>query len=156
MAISAIIPDIREHPGRGDRVTEKNLISVSNNCGGCSYCSSCECIECESNTSLDSRQRNKNGDGCQFYTRCQIRRHNTVHSAWLVAGDKIYDATEYLSQHPGGEYSILKKAGGACDCTEDFQFHSKSGRKVWEKYFVGRVKPCPGSPEARQWWMFWM
>ena len=151
MAISTIIPDIRQSSERVglDRALEKNTISE---CGdSCRYCCSCEYQK------LDSRERINTRQNCQYFTRCQIRRHNTMNSAWLVAGDKIYDATKYLNQHPGGEASILKKAGGACDCTEDLKFHSKRGRKEWDKYFVGKVKPCPGSPdETRNWWMFWM
>jgi cytochrome b involved in lipid metabolism len=91
---------------------------------------------------------------------CQIRSHNTVQSCWLVAGENVYDATEYLAMHPGGERSILKKSGGVCDCTEDIHFHSKKGKLVWNKYRIGKVRKCPGPRGAsngddRQWWMFW-
>jgi cytochrome b involved in lipid metabolism len=92
---------------------------------------------------------------------CEIRRHNTEQSCWLVAGDTIYDATSYISQHPGGATSILKKSGGVADCSEDLMFHSKNGRKVWKKYVVGKVKKCPGPDGSLQgdvdkhWWMFW-
>lgn len=92
------------------------------------------------------------------YTMCQVRRHGHESSAWLVAGDYIYDATEYIAKHPGGSTSILKKSGGAADCTEDFHFHSKSGQRLWEKYKVGRVKSCPShviQRSERQWWKFW-
>ena len=90
---------------------------------------------------------------------CEIQRHNTEESCWLVAGDTIYDATSYISQHPGGATSILKKSGGVADCSEDLMFHSKSGRRVWNQYIVGKVKKCPG-PDGqgdgeKQWWMFW-
>merc|ERR1712151_244684 len=155
MAIQARIQDITTRPNRrAERIAEKNAHTISK-CDACIHCNdSYDCIECDytcRHNSLDFRP-----DGCQYYTMCQIRRHNNIDSAWLVVGDKIYDATEYIHQHPGGEASILKKAGGACDCAEDFKFHSKRGRKVWDKYFVGKVKPCPASPNDRQWWMFWM
>mmetsp|Transcript_23936 Transcript_23936/g.66902 ORF Transcript_23936/g.66902 Transcript_23936/m.66902 type:complete len:192 (-) Transcript_23936:250-825(-) len=91
------------------------------------------------------------------YTMCEIRRHNTEDSCWLVAGDTIYDATTYISQHPGGSNSIIRKSGGACDCTTDLHFHSKSGRKLWNKYIVGKVKRCPsqGRADEKHWWVFW-
>ena len=94
----------------------------------------------------------------RYYSMYEISRHNTEESAWLVAGDEIYDATFYLNQHPGGRTSILRKAGGACDCTEDFEFHSKKGRKLWQKYKIGMVKRYPGQEGYvdRQWWMFWI
>lgn len=80
----------------------------------------------------------------RYYTPCEIRRHNHAGSAWLVAGDTIYDATYYLSSntHPGGVESILKRAGGAQDCTRDLAFHSTKGKKMFQKYEIGKVRPC--------------
>jgi nitrate reductase (NAD(P)H) len=92
---------------------------------------------------------------------CEIARHNTADSCWLLVGDVIYDATSYMQQHqhPGGAASILKKSGGAVDCTMDFNFHSKNGKKTWQKYRVGKLQKCPGlhpQPDEKQWWkIFW-
>ena len=79
----------------------------------------------------------------KYFTICQIRRHNHHQSAWLRVGDTIYDATEYISKHPGGHMSILNKAGGRLDCTEDFNFHSCGARRMWRNYKVGKVCRCP-------------
>jgi hypothetical protein len=93
------------------------------------------------------------------YTLCQVRKHCTEQSAWIVAGKDIYDVTSYISRHPGGAQSILRKTGGAMDCTEDLQFHSKAGRKQWHRYKVGTLVPCPGDAqnerEEKPWWVFW-
>lgn len=94
----------------------------------------------------------------RYYTPCQVQQHDSSNSAWLVAGDDIYDATEYISMHPGGKNSILKKAGGAVDCTEDLNFHSKAGKKIWKKYHVGKLTACPSNQvllPAKEWWQFW-
>lgn len=149
--------------------------STSRSCDACLYCSDtcgdASCVECDTKlTRLDcssiANRTCTSRVGCSVvpsYTRCEIRRHNTKDSAWLVVGDTIYDATTYMKQHPGGERSILKKAGGVVDCTMDFQYHSKNGRKTWKKYEVGKVKKCPGcsqngssTEDQRQWWMFWL
>jgi nitrate reductase (NAD(P)H) len=92
------------------------------------------------------------------FTICQVRRHCTADSAWIVAGDSIFDATQYMAQHPGGVDAILRKAGGTVDCTEDLQFHSRSGKKMWQKYLVGKLVPCTvtqGSSLSRPWWQLW-
>jgi len=89
------------------------------------------------------------------YTLCEIRRHQSPQSAWLVAGGYVYDATDYIKMHPGGETSILKKCGGGCDCTQDLLFHSVKGQQLWKKYKIGKVRPCCSSPEDKTWWMFW-
>lgn len=76
------------------------------------------------------------------YTMCQLRRHNHVNSAWILVGTTIYDATPYIRSHPGGTQTILRKSGGAADCSEDLQFHSKRSQKEWKKYKVGTLCRC--------------
>lgn len=83
-----------------------------------------------------------------YYTMCQIRRHNHTDSAWLLVGDTIYDATEYITKHPGGQTSILKKSGGVVDCSIDFEFHSKGARRMWRKYKVGKLCSCPAQTRS--------
>ena len=83
------------------------------------------------------------GDDENYYTLCQIRRHDHAQSAWLLVGDTIYDATQYISKHPGGQMSILKKSGGKADCSVDFDFHSPGARRLWRKHRVGKLCPCP-------------
>jgi cytochrome b involved in lipid metabolism len=93
---------------------------------------------------------------------CQVRRHNHAESAWLVAGDTIYDVTSYMNSHPGGAKSILRKAGGVQDCSKDLLFHSKAGIKAWKKYKVGKLRDCKCDEDSvvdevmnQQWWMAW-
>lgn len=93
------------------------------------------------------------------FTLCQVRKHCTEKSLWIVAGKDIYDVTAYIDHHPGGRRCILRKAGGARDCTEDLKFHSKAGRRSWNKYKVGTLVPCPGhfaqTGMQKPWWQFW-
>jgi cytochrome b involved in lipid metabolism len=94
-----------------------------------------------------------------YYLISEIAKHNTEESAWIVAGDDIYDVTYYLGQHPAGTQPILKKTGGAVDCTQDMLFHSKRGQRLWQKYHIGKITTIAsknGQPiEQRPWWMFW-
>lgn len=87
----------------------------------------------------------KNDPQLATYSMCQLRRHNTVESAWILVGKDIYDATPYIKSHPGGTAIILKKAGGARDCTEDLNFHSTRAQKEWRRYKVGTLCRCPRS-----------
>ncbi|KAL7527365.1 hypothetical protein ACHAWF_002148 [Thalassiosira exigua] len=82
--------------------------------------------------------------GCKTYTRCQLRRHRTPSSAWILVGTEIYDATPYLDRHPGGTEAILKKTGGAKDCAEDLGFHSRRAQKEWRRHRVGTLVECRG------------
>eukprot|EP00541_Cyclophora_tenuis_P017910 CAMPEP_0116575214 /NCGR_PEP_ID=MMETSP0397-20121206/19833_1 /TAXON_ID=216820 /ORGANISM="Cyclophora tenuis, Strain ECT3854" /LENGTH=147 /DNA_ID=CAMNT_0004104081 /DNA_START=28 /DNA_END=468 /DNA_ORIENTATION=+ len=107
-------------------------------CDSCPFCAdTCDdptCEACESKMKSNTKCHSlpffgKNDE--KFFTMCQVRRHCTRDSAWLLVGDTIYDATFYLSRHPGGDKSILRKAGGVCDCSVDFNFHSKHAKQMW-------------------------
>jgi len=79
-----------------------------------------------------------------YYTMCEVRRHNHMNSAWLRAGDNIYDVTKYIKYHPAGSECILQKAGGTSDCTQDISFHSNRAKSIWRDCRIGKLKRCPG------------
>jgi cytochrome b involved in lipid metabolism len=91
-----------------------------------------------------------------FYSMSEVRRHDTEESAWIVAGDAIYDVTHYIRLHPGGDQSLLKRAGGARDCTDDFNFHGKNSRKLWARYRIGTLNRQCKPDGDRNWWAFWI
>jgi len=100
----------------------------------------------------------KSKDGECYYTACQVRRHNTPQSCWLVAGDTIYDATPYINTHPGGMKSILRKSGGASDVTRDLEFHSAKGKAMFQKYKIGKLRECGthgGEDSKKPFWVLW-
>lgn len=41
----------------------------------------------------------------------QIRKHASRDSCWFVRDGRVYDATSFLNQHPGGAAAILGQAG---------------------------------------------
>uniref|UniRef100_A0A1I7V3P9 Cytochrome b5 n=1 Tax=Caenorhabditis tropicalis TaxID=1561998 RepID=A0A1I7V3P9_9PELO len=69
----------------------------------------------------------------------EIAEHNTNKSAWLVIGNKVYDVTKFLDEHPGGCEVLLEQAGS--DGTEAFEDvgHSTDARSMKEEYLIGEV-----------------
>ncbi|KAL5636762.1 hypothetical protein ACGC1H_000661 [Rhizoctonia solani] len=41
----------------------------------------------------------------------EVATHNTPDSCWIIVSGKVYDVTEFLSEHPGGSAILLKHAG---------------------------------------------
>ena len=74
----------------------------------------------------------------KYYTRKEIARHNKKTDCWLIANNSVYDVTKFIEKHPIGSEPIIRKAG--TDCTIDYNFHSKSSRKVWNEYKIGELK----------------
>lgn len=73
-----------------------------------------------------------------YMTKEEVVLHNKYEDIWIIAHDKVYDVTKYISNHPGGELSITRKAG--TDCTRDYDFHSSNGKKIWKKYEIGFIE----------------
>lgn len=53
--------------------------------------------------------RASHGSG-KVFTAEQVAKHNGPDDLWLIINDKVYNFTEYLPLHPGGE-AILRNAG---------------------------------------------
>ena len=53
------------------------------------------------------------------FTAQEVAVHNSSKSCWLVIAGKVYDITEFLVDHPGGEEVVLEHAGG--DATLAFE-----------------------------------
>ena len=74
------------------------------------------------------------------YTMEEIEKHDNEKSCWFVRGNRVYDATSYLDDHPGGAESILLVAGQ--DATVEFDsVHSEEAKKQLEDYYIGDVAP---------------
>lgn len=128
-----------------DRLTGKDVaLPLSTICDACPSCpDTClvpDCAACSLKRSRLSLLPPPAGPRC--YTPCEIRRHNSMASCYLVAAPHVYDATTFIREHPGGKRSILRYGGGAKDVGEDINFHSAAARAVWKKLVVGKVKEC--------------
>lgn len=41
----------------------------------------------------------------------EVAKHDNKKSCWMVLDSKVYDVTEFLTQHPGGAAVLLKQGG---------------------------------------------
>lgn len=123
-------------------------------CDACVFCAdTCGNPNCTPCSQKETRRSNPSNEAKPFpftvcdtsertFTRCQLRRHCTEDSAWLLCGSTIYDATPFLAVHPGGMKSILRKSGGAADCTQDMAMHSRQANKKMKSKKVGKLVRC--------------
>ena len=87
--------------------------------------------QCESEgitlTSLPSMQGEDDEDfdeSLPVYTSDQVAMHDGKQSdtVWMSYGGYVYDVTDFIANHPGGQEKILLAAGGAieeywhCEC----------------------------------------
>lgn len=76
-----------------------------------------------------------------LYTYEEVAKHNKVEDAWIVIDGKVYDITNFLDEHPGGEEIIFENAGG--DATESFLDigHSDDAMKILKGKYIGDMDP---------------
>uniref|UniRef100_A0A915LTY3 Cytochrome b5 n=1 Tax=Meloidogyne javanica TaxID=6303 RepID=A0A915LTY3_MELJA len=53
------------------------------------------------------------------FTRSEVSQNNSNNNCWIIIGNKVYDVTKFLDEHPGGCEVLLEKAGE--DRTEAFE-----------------------------------
>ncbi|KAF7721420.1 fatty acid alpha-hydroxylase [Apophysomyces ossiformis] len=74
------------------------------------------------------------------FTLSQVQEHNSSDSCWMVYKGKVYDVTEFVRDHPGGEEIMLQFAGGdVTDVLDDetYHTHSDAAYDLLEEYYVG-------------------
>ena len=57
------------------------------------------------------------------YTMDQVAQHSTAESCWSVVNGKVYDLTDWVTQHPGGKDAIT----GMCGTDATAAFEGKHG-----------------------------
>ena len=53
----------------------------------------------------------------------------------ILVNDSVYDFTTF--NHPGNIQVFNNKLGN--DVSNDYYFHSTKAKKVWQKYFIGKL-----------------
>ncbi|OAK96786.1 cytochrome b5 [Phaeosphaeriaceae sp. SRC1lsM3a] len=83
------------------------------------------------------------------FTYSDVSEHNTKKDLYIVVHDKVYDATSFVDEHPGGE-EVLLDVGGQ-DSTEAFEDvgHSDEAREILDGMLVGNLKRQDGDPKPK-------
>jgi len=82
-------------------------------------------------------------------TYSDVSAHSTKKDLYVVIHDKVYNASSFIDEHPGGE-EVLLDVGGQ-DATEAFEDvgHSDEAREILAGLIVGDLKRQPGDPSPK-------
>ncbi|KAK7181859.1 hypothetical protein DPSP01_002447 [Paraphaeosphaeria sporulosa] len=77
----------------------------------------------------------------------EVKAHNSRDDCWVVIQDKVWDVTEFLSEHPGGSEVILKYAGkDATSVYNEFHAPGMLEETLATNKFVGDILPSNDLP----------
>jgi len=77
------------------------------------------------------------GVSVKYYTWTEITKHNALHDCWIVVEGKVYDVTQWVPKHPGGD--LIRLAAGREATALVYSYHPPTVFKVLCKYYIGEV-----------------
>lgn len=77
------------------------------------------------------------GNGSRRISKQELNKHNTKVDAWTAYDGRVYNITQYLSYHPGGEKILMQSVGK--DCTVLFNKHHRwvNGHAMLSNCLIG-------------------
>jgi cytochrome-b5 reductase len=76
----------------------------------------------------------------QEFTAEEVAIHNTRESAWIIIRKKVYDVTNFLHEHPGGDLVIVDLLGKDATIEFEGQEHSADAKEILRDKLIGRLK----------------
>ncbi|KAI5643223.1 cytochrome b5-like heme/Steroid binding domain-containing protein [Phthorimaea operculella] len=93
---------------------------------------------------------------CDTISRAEVKKHKSPKSCWIIIHNSVYDVSKFLSEHPGGEDTLLGVAG--TDATQAFEDvgHSDDARILLKNYKIGCLPADEGTVEGGtcRWWLY--
>jgi len=85
--------------------------------------------------------KEKSREGTRTITLDEISCHDAVDDCWLVICDYVYDCTEFLRNHPGGQDVLMEYAGRDATLAFVDTGHSAVARTSLDRYKIGELPP---------------
>ena len=73
------------------------------------------------------------------YTRDEVAKHNTEDSVWFIIDAKVYDVSEFLDAHPGGE-AVLRQVAGTDATAAFYNLHRQEVLTKYEDLCIGTIE----------------
>ncbi|CAL4162432.1 unnamed protein product [Meganyctiphanes norvegica] len=88
-------------------------------------------------TKVEKERQKDTESQLPIYTLAEVQNHDIMSDCWIILYDKVYDVTDFMMEHPGGEELLMEHAGR--DATLSFRGvgHSAAAIQSLTEYLVG-------------------
>lgn len=73
------------------------------------------------------------------FTRAEVAKHNTEDSVWFIIDTVVYDVTDFLDAHPGGE-AVLRQVAGQDATVEFYNLHRHEVLQKYSDLAIGTIE----------------
>lgn len=102
-------------------------------------------VGCATQEVVTEKQPEKSMTDTATFTLQEVAKHNSKDDCWLLIDAKVYEVTNFIGTHPGGE-AILEGCGK--DATELFETrpmgsgtpHSEQAREGMKNFYIGELE----------------
>lgn len=74
-----------------------------------------------------------------YYTRGEVAEHSTDESLWCIVDHKVYDLTDFLEAHPGGNV-VLQQVAGQDATTAFYNLHRHEVLQKYSDLCIGTIQ----------------
>jgi cytochrome b involved in lipid metabolism len=134
---------------------DEPVCSVVSNDSGLDVIDDIEIAEGEDEETEDDEDDGGNPEGLPEISLDEVSNHCWGNDAWMVIYNKVYDVTDFIQQHPGGDSVMLENIG--YDGTMAFHGvgHSRDALEMLDDYLIGILPPSqrinsyiPNTPQS--------
>lgn len=71
----------------------------------------------------------------------EVAQHDSFDDCWIVIYDRVYDVTQFLREHPGGDDVIMDHAGRDATIAFHGTGHSRHAVELMRDFLIGELPP---------------
>ncbi|KAI9574823.1 cytochrome b5-like heme/steroid binding domain-containing protein [Boletus coccyginus] len=85
-------------------------------------------------------------------TPSELQANNSKQNLWVAIHGKVYNVTEFVDEHPGGDEVIISEGGACKDATEAFEDvgHSDEARELLSGLLVGDLEESNAPSKSKK------
>ncbi|XP_033208285.1 cytochrome B5-like protein [Belonocnema kinseyi] len=87
------------------------------------------------------KQSREEDEKLETISLADVAWHDTSDDCWIAIYDYVYNCTDFVKNHPGGQDILLEYAGRDATLAFIGTGHSKEAKQILQRYLIGELPP---------------